>query len=197
MHHPSPPPPGQGYQPPQSSHSETEKPPQDGIPYIGSRISLISKTDIRYEGFLFNIDTRQSMVALQHVRSFGTEGRRAERIPPSETVLPYATFKASEIKDLHVCEAAPSAPVPAPPPPIASFGYASMPTNAPPPPVPSAPPLPSPPTVPPPPSSPQRSQPPASPTYDSPKAVRTQAQPTLLTPGSTATTMMMIATTIV
>ncbi|RHY45371.1 hypothetical protein DYB30_000837 [Aphanomyces astaci] len=95
-----------------------------GVPYIGSRISLISKTDIRYEGLLFNIDTRQSMVALQNVRSFGTEGRRPDHIPPSDTVLQYATFKASEIKDLHVCEAAAPPPLPpkqqkhvAPPPP--------------------------------------------------------------------------------
>ncbi|CAI5723218.1 unnamed protein product [Peronospora destructor] len=82
--------------------------PVGGIPYLGSRISLVSKTDIRYEGFLFNIDTRQSTVALQNVRSFGTEGRRAEHVPPSSHVLQYATFKASEIKDLHVCEAAPT-----------------------------------------------------------------------------------------
>ncbi|CEG47018.1 Uncharacterized mRNA-associated protein RAP55 [Plasmopara halstedii] len=88
------------------------KPPSDGIPYLGSRISLISKTDIRYEGFLFNIDTRQSIVALQNVRSFGTEGRRVEHVPPSPHVLQYATFKAAEIKDLHVCEAAPQPPQP-------------------------------------------------------------------------------------
>lgn len=100
--------------------------PKDGIPYIGSRISLISKTDIRYEGLLFNIDTRQSMVALQNVRSFGTEGRRAEHIPPSPQILQFATFKASEIKDLHVSEAA------APPPQMA-YGY------GPPPPMPPVP----------------------------------------------------------
>lgn len=93
----------------------------DGIPYLGSRISLVSKTDIRYEGFLFNIDTRQSIVALQNVRSFGTEGRRAEHVPPSPHILQFATFKAAEIKDLHVCEAAPQPPTqpPQPPPPPA------------------------------------------------------------------------------
>ncbi|EQC33088.1 hypothetical protein SDRG_09607 [Saprolegnia diclina VS20] len=109
----------------------------EGIPYIGSRISLISKTDIRYEGLLFNIDTRQSMVALQNVRSFGTEGRRPDHIPPSDTVLQYATFKASEIKDLHVCEAA------APPPPPMMPPHAMPPAPAmhyqPPPPLPRQP----------------------------------------------------------
>jgi protein LSM14 len=141
--------------------------PKDGIPYIGSRISLISKTDIRYEGYLFNIDTRQSMVALQNVRSFGTEGRRAEHVPPSDTVLQYATFKASEIKDLHVCEAAPA---PMPPPPM-HYGYGAPPPPhgayaPPPPPPPAAPPLPGHPPAPPAPQAPPRT--PSSPIRSAP-----------------------------
>ncbi|CAI5729383.1 unnamed protein product [Hyaloperonospora brassicae] len=102
--------------PPAPARASDPAPPSDGIPYLGSRISLISKTDIRYEGFLFNIDTRQSTVALQRVRSFGTEGRRtaAAHVPPSAHVLQYATFKAAEIKDLHVCEAAPAETLPQP-----------------------------------------------------------------------------------
>ncbi|KAF4041827.1 FDF domain-containing protein [Phytophthora infestans] len=127
-------------------------PPQpagDGIPYLGSRISLVSKTDIRYEGFLFNIDTRQSTVALQNVRSFGTEGRRAEHVPPSPHILQYATFKAAEIKDLHVCEAAPQPPQPPqspqpPQPPMQPPVQPPLPSGPPPPvalptPVPAAP----------------------------------------------------------
>ncbi|CAO3639507.1 unnamed protein product [Cunninghamella blakesleeana] len=88
-----------------------------GQNYIGSKISLISLSDIRYVGTLHSINTNDSTVSLENVRSFGTEGRRGsadDEVPASDTVFDFVVFRGSDIKDLQVFEA-PSKPAPPPP----------------------------------------------------------------------------------
>ncbi|KAI9831211.1 MAG: hypothetical protein M1819_005139 [Sarea resinae] len=75
--------------------------------FIGARISLVSKSDIRYVGTLHEINSEKSTVALEQVISFGTEGRRnspEDEIAPSDSVYEYIVFRGSDVKDLRIEE---------------------------------------------------------------------------------------------
>lgn len=78
--------------------------------FIGSRISLISKSDIKYVGTLHEINSENSTVALENVKSYGTEGRRgdpSQEVPPSDQIYEYIVFRGSDVKDLTIIEQAP------------------------------------------------------------------------------------------
>ncbi|KAJ1971626.1 hypothetical protein H4R34_005679, partial [Dimargaris verticillata] len=82
----------------------------------GSRISLISKSNIRYVGTLHEMNEVDSTVSLEKVRSMGTEGRKgnpSEEIPPSQEVYAFIQFRATDIIDIRLeGPAEPSSPTP-------------------------------------------------------------------------------------
>ena len=59
-----------------------------------------------YVGTLHQISSEDATVALENVRSFGTEGRRPgeKEVEPSSTVYDYIVFKGSDVKDLRIEE---------------------------------------------------------------------------------------------
>lgn len=71
---------------------------------IGSRISLVSKAEIRYEGFLHFINPEENTVGLKDVRMLGTQGRRGGQgeVEANNTTYDFIIFRGGDIKDLTV-----------------------------------------------------------------------------------------------
>ncbi|CBH16937.1 Scd6-like Sm domain containing protein, putative [Trypanosoma equiperdum] len=75
---------------------------------IGSTITLITNSQIRYEGTLGHIDASKNTVSLTNVRVFGTEGRAKEKgqveVPAAEQLFDQIVFRGSDIEELTVFE---------------------------------------------------------------------------------------------
>jgi protein LSM14 len=66
-------------------------------------VSIITKSEIRYEGTLFKINPDEKNITLQYVRSYGTEGRRpGNEIQASSQTYEQIVFKGTDIKDLMI-----------------------------------------------------------------------------------------------
>jgi len=81
---------------------------------LGSKISLISKSEIRYEGILFTLNPNESTLALAKVRMFGTENRPTDNpVAARDEVFEFIIFRGQDIKDIRLCEPpTPQPPVP-------------------------------------------------------------------------------------
>jgi protein LSM14 len=67
-----------------------------------------SLTHSSYVGTLHEISSETATVALENVRSYGTEGRLQnpdDEIAASDTVYEYIKFRGSDVKDLRIEEA--------------------------------------------------------------------------------------------
>ncbi|KAK3344321.1 Scd6-like Sm domain-containing protein [Lasiosphaeria hispida] len=77
--------------------------------FLGARISLVSRSNIRYVGTLHEINSDDSTVSLENVRTFGTEGRMdnpADEVAPSDQLYEYIVFRGTDVKDLRIEETA-------------------------------------------------------------------------------------------
>ncbi|KAJ2312682.1 hypothetical protein H4S02_004010 [Coemansia sp. RSA 2611] len=86
---------------------------------FGNRISLISKSGIRYVGTLNDVNEKEETISLEQVRSLGTEGRRGnplEELPPSNDVYEFIQFRASDVHTVEfendMAHAPPQPPIP-------------------------------------------------------------------------------------
>jgi len=73
--------------------------------FIGSKISLVTKAEIRYEGILYALDLQEATISLAKVKSFGTEDRSTDKpVPPKDDVFEFIIFRGADIKSLDVVE---------------------------------------------------------------------------------------------
>ncbi|GAV08318.1 hypothetical protein RvY_18031 [Ramazzottius varieornatus] len=69
--------------------------------YIGKRISVISRSDLRYEGMLQTVDQSTESATMNKVRCYGTESRPTEtRIEPRDELYDFVKFRLPELKDI-------------------------------------------------------------------------------------------------
>eukprot|EP01059_Diplonema_ambulator_P015747 TRINITY_DN2693_c0_g1_i1.p1 TRINITY_DN2693_c0_g1~~TRINITY_DN2693_c0_g1_i1.p1 ORF type:complete len:253 (+),score=79.34 TRINITY_DN2693_c0_g1_i1:165-923(+) len=82
------------------------------VPRLGQKLSLISKSSIKYEGTLADINAGENTLTLSNVTMFGTEDRPAATfVPKADTLFEFIVFRGNDIKDLTVYNDASLPPV--------------------------------------------------------------------------------------
>ena len=73
---------------------------------LGSKLSIITTAQVRYEGILTSVDPVNKAMILIKVKSFGTEGRRGgtNEILGNDNEIAEVTFKVDLIKDFKIIE---------------------------------------------------------------------------------------------
>ena len=71
---------------------------------LGSKISIMTAAEVRYEGTLSEVDPSKKSMTLIKVQSFGTEGRKkgTNEIPATDKEIPEVVFKLDGIKDFKI-----------------------------------------------------------------------------------------------
>eukprot|EP01064_Diplonema_japonicum_P013274 TRINITY_DN2078_c3_g1_i1.p1 TRINITY_DN2078_c3_g1~~TRINITY_DN2078_c3_g1_i1.p1 ORF type:complete len:263 (+),score=56.51 TRINITY_DN2078_c3_g1_i1:106-894(+) len=73
------------------------------VPRLGQKLSLISKSSIKYEGTLADINAAANTLTLSSVTMYGTEERPAATfVPKSDQLFEFIVFRGNDIKDLTV-----------------------------------------------------------------------------------------------
>ncbi|EFH46250.1 hypothetical protein ARALYDRAFT_329610 [Arabidopsis lyrata subsp. lyrata] len=88
-----------------SPWSPASTPPQIPVEaYIGSFVTMISNTDLRYEGIICFLNIQDSTLGLQNVICYGTEGRNTNgfQVPPYNKVYDYILFNGNDFKEIIV-----------------------------------------------------------------------------------------------
>ena len=68
---------------------------------VNMRIRIITNSEVRYEGTLFDMDSKENTFTLKNVSAYGTEDRRNDIfIHPSSKVFDLVIFRTCEIKNL-------------------------------------------------------------------------------------------------
>ncbi|KAG7542245.1 Lsm14-like N-terminal [Arabidopsis thaliana x Arabidopsis arenosa] len=87
-----------------SPWSPASTPPQTPEAYIGSFVTMISNNNLRYEGIVCFLNIQDSILGLQNVICYGTEGRNTNgfQVPPYNKVYEYILFNGNNFKEIIV-----------------------------------------------------------------------------------------------